>query len=309
VTTVDQSKPLTIGITTRNRPDDLLRTVVSLAHVAALVREILVVDGGSEPPTEPGLRAALPADFPIPVHVIRFDPDPGFILSRNRIVQRATTEFVLNLDDDIELLSADAVSAALAVIRGDRAVAAIAFAQANPDGSPWPPGSQPSRSEVPAEVPSYIGFAHLLRRDVFLQLGGYRSHFHYGAEEKEFCLRLLDAQWKVVYLPEARIVHFTSAVGRDSRRWLRMNARNQLLADLMNLPALLVPPYVAWHVVQYFYMRRICRIADPWGFWWVLRETVRMLPQALHDRKAIHFGTYRRWQALRQRPRPYLAGI
>jgi hypothetical protein len=42
-------------------------------------------------------------------------------------------------------------------------------------------------------VASFIGFAHLVRRDVFLALGGYREDFVYLGEEKEFCLRLLDA--------------------------------------------------------------------------------------------------------------------
>ena len=34
---------------------------------------------------------------------------------------------------------------------------------------------QPSRSRVACYVPSFIGFAHLLRRDVFIALGGYRE--------------------------------------------------------------------------------------------------------------------------------------
>ena len=40
-------------------------------------------------------------------------------------------------------------------------------------------------------VASFIGFAHLLRRDVFLRLGGYRESFVFYGEEKDYCVRAL----------------------------------------------------------------------------------------------------------------------
>jgi hypothetical protein len=42
---------------------------------------------------------------------------------------------------------------------------------------PWHEGMQPGRGRVPSYVASFIGFAHLLRRSVFLSLGGYRANF------------------------------------------------------------------------------------------------------------------------------------
>lgn len=152
---------LTIGITTRNRPDDLLRCVRSATTLGPSVREILVVDDASDPPAEPGLRAALPADYPVPVRVIRFDRPDGYIVARNRIAQLARTTFVLYLDDDAFLFDDRAVASAMELARADDQIAAVAFAQADAEGTAWQSTAQPSPATVPSQIPCYIGFAHL----------------------------------------------------------------------------------------------------------------------------------------------------
>ena len=76
-----------------------------------------------------------------------------------------------------------------------------------------PVSMQPGRAQVPALVPSYIGFAHLLRVDTFRAHGGYREMLIFYGEEKELCMRLWDAGSKVVYLPDALIAHVPDRSG------------------------------------------------------------------------------------------------
>ena len=64
--------------------------------------------------------------------------------------------------------------------------------------------------------PCFIGFAHLLRRSLFIEMEGYRSLFKFYGEEKEYCLRLLDRGISVVYLPKARIAHLPDPSGIDA---------------------------------------------------------------------------------------------
>ena len=182
------SRLLSVGITTRNRPDALRACVASLPVIARFHPEILLFDDGSTVPAETQV-----ADIPVAVRVIRDTASPGYIVGRNRLVTEATGAFVLLLDDDTRLLSAESVEAAIGVLRADPRVAAVAFAQAEADGRPWPAHMQPSVARVPAVVPSFIGFAHLLRRSVFLELSGYRESFEFYGEEKDYCLRLIDA--------------------------------------------------------------------------------------------------------------------
>ncbi|HEX6464185.1 MAG TPA: glycosyltransferase, partial [Vicinamibacterales bacterium] len=188
------SRLLTVAVTTRDRPDALAACLASLRVIAHLDPEVIVFDDGSKEDVRQSLgRAGVSA------RVIRDAASPGYIVGRNRLVREAEGVFVLLLDDDARLIEAAAIEEAIAVMTADAKVGAVGFAQAEADGRPWPGTMQPSPAQVPTVVPSFIGFAHIIRRDRFLGLGGYRETFGFYGEEKEFCLRLLDAGFQTVY--------------------------------------------------------------------------------------------------------------
>ena len=151
-------------------------------------------------------------------------------------MNEAATAYVLLLDDDAVVFSAGAVERAIAVLDRDANVTAIAFAQGEADGSPWPERMQPGRGREPAYVPAFIGFAHLLRRDAFLRLGGYRESLVFYGEEKDFCVRALEAGQRVVYLPDAVVGHVPDPGGRSATRYVRFVIRNDCLYSLYNEP-------------------------------------------------------------------------
>jgi len=295
---------LTVGITTRNRPESLARVVSSLLLLDAPRPEVLIFDDGSVPAV-----AVTPAPG-LEVRVIRDDSSPGYIVGRNRMMREARSPFVLLLDDDTRLVSADAVRRVLALMAADPAVAAVAFAQAEADGTPWPAQMQPANVTTPSVVASYIGFAHLLRRDVFLTLGGYREAFEFYGEEKEYCVRLLDAGYRTVFVPDALISHLPDPAGRDRRRYLRFVSRNDSLASLLNDPFLRAIYVIPARLALYLTMRRRWDIADPGGLAWLLREVSRTGFRLLRrgDRKPVAWHTIRRWRNLRRRPEPYACG-
>jgi len=295
---------LTIGITTRNRPEAIARAVASLGFAADLEPEILIFDDGSTPPAEvmpaPGLR----------LRVVREPSSPGYIVGRNRLMREARTAFVLLLDDDTRMVSADAVHRALAVMRADAGVAAVAFAQAEADGTPWPAAMQPAATTTSGVVASYIGFAHLLRRDVFLSLGGYREAFVFYGEEKDYCLRLIEAGYRTIFLPDALISHLPDPAGRDPRRYLRFVSRNDCLASVLNDPLPRALYMVPARLALYLHMRRSMRISDPGGLAWLLGEVSRVAFQCVRrgDRRPVSWRTVRRWRSLRRNPEPYACG-
>ena len=291
---------LAVGITTRNRPDSLSASLASLRAIAHLDPEILIFDDGSEPDVAP--QAVTPIIMP---RVIRDAASPGYIVGRNRLVREARAEFVLLMDDDARLIDAKAVEDAIAILRQDDEVGAVAFAQAEADGRPWPAAMQPSTADVPTLVPSFIGFAHLLRRDRFLALGGYREAFGFYGEEKEFCLRLLDAGQHTVYLPGALVAHVVDPKSRDRRRYLRFVARNDCLNSLYNDPFTRMVWMLPARYLLYFRMRRGWNIRDPWGGVWLLRDIVGRLPAVWKARRPVARGTLKEWRALRVESRAY----
>lgn len=283
-----------MGITTRNRPDSLVRCLRALAVAADLIGEVLVFDDGSTPTAAEGI----PADLRSGVTVIRADDAPGNIVGRNRLVERAAHQLVLLLDDDAYLVARDGLACAIDLLAADRSIAAVAFAQAEADGRPWPAAMQPSPRAEPCRVRAFIGFAHLIRRDVFRALGGYRELFVFYGEEKEFALRLLGAGLSVVYLPDARIAHVVDCSGRDPRRYLRYVSRNDCLNALLNDPWWRLAWTLPARLALYFRMRRGWRIQDPGGFRWLVSELLRAAPRVSRERSPVSRGTLRRWREL-----------
>ena len=293
-------RPISVGITTRNRPESLNACVASLAVAADLIEDVMIFDDASEPAAVVTIPAALAGR----VTIMRDAAAPGYIVGRNRLLQRAAAPLVLLLDDDTRILSRESIIEALDVMRRDPSIAAVGFAQAEADGRPWPAAMQPAVAPYPCFVPSFIGFAHLLRRDVSLTLGGYRDSFRFYGEEKEFCLRLLDAGYRVAYLPGARVGHLVDPVGRDQTLWLRYVIRNDCLSALYNEPLTRVMWLLPARLALYFRMRHAGNIADPGGAFWILRELAAQLGDVRRRRRPVKRSTIRRWRALRTSPPP-----
>jgi GT2 family glycosyltransferase len=293
---------LTIGITSRERPHAIIRCLESMTAVAALDPEVLVFDDGSPVPVAEQLAGRT---FPLPYRIIRDDSAPGNIVGRNRLMREASSDRVLLLDDDAALLDNGAVERAMRVMEADAGVAAIAFAQADRHGRPWDSAMQPSRSLESCVIPAYIGFAHLLRRDVFLQLGGYRESFVFYGEEKDFCLRLIDAGHRTVYLPDALVVHEPDPGGRSKQRYLRYVTRNDCLHTLYNEPLSRAAWMVPARLVVYFRMRRVLNVSDRWGWAWIAREIAANAGSIVRERRPVSRATVLHWKRLRRAPEPY----
>ena len=286
-----------VGITTRNRPESLRHVIESLACIAPRIAEVLIFDDASEVPVEAQLNGAVAPVIAGKVAVIRAEGNVGQQRGRNRLIERACADLVLLLDDDASLLDARGVTEACAVMERDARVAVVAFAQATADGAAWPPAMQASPADYPCYVPAFIGFAHLVRREPFLRLGGYRQTFFYHGEEKELCLRLLNAGLDVVYLPRARVAHLVDPGGRDRIRYLRYVTRNDCLTAFYNDPLWRLCWTVPGRLFRYFRMKR--GVPDPGGFTWLLRELWSVWPTVWAERRPLAAATFRRWRELR----------
>ena len=297
---------VTVGVCTRDRHASVVRCLASLSPAAPLVARAVVVDDGSADPVEARLHGRAELAGAPPVTVLRQEPDasglPGLTAGRNRILRVAETPYVLFLDDDAFLLSGAAVRAAVAVLDADSSVAAVAFAQADAEGRRL--DAQPSPARVPSQVQAFIGFAHLVRVDALRAAGGYRERLGVNGEERELCLRLLDAGHRIVYLPDALVAHVADPGGRDLRRFLRIIVRNDCLGAMLNEPLPMALASVPVRLSRYPRMRRGWGVDDPGGFRAVVRGLIGELPGVLRERRAVRWSTIRRWRRLAASP-PY----
>jgi GT2 family glycosyltransferase len=67
------------------------------------------------------------------------------------------------------------------------------------------------------EVDSVIGAFLMIRRRTLEEIGLLDEGFYMYAEEEDWCFRAKKAGWKVIYNPEATIVHYKAASARQQR--------------------------------------------------------------------------------------------
>jgi GT2 family glycosyltransferase len=290
---------ITVGVTTRNRPAALRKCLESLTLLGDLVGEVIVVDDSSDEPLDSVVRQ-LPASVSAKLRIVRQEGSEGYIVARNTIAKLASHDFMLLMDDDAYVIDAETIRRAIELMHRDSRVGAVACAQAEADGSPWPAAMQPSPVSYTCYVPAFIGFAHVLRRSVFLELGGYQELFHFYGEEKDYCLRLLDAGYSVVYVPAARVAHVPDPSGRSPSRYLRYVIKNDCLAALFNEPLLMVVVSVPIRLIRYRRMRRQSGVADPGGMSWIVRQLIAALPQVWRGRKPVRWASVRTWRRLQR---------
>ncbi len=296
------STALTIGITTRDRPESLRRCLASVSSIPGDAHDVVVFDDASTVPAADVVARCAGTTL---VRVVRDDRGVGPIEGRNRLIAEARHEFVLLLDDDAAVFDGGAIARGVGLLEHDGRVAAVAFAQAEADGRPWPEHMQPGRGREPACVAAYIGFAHLIRRSAFTAVGGYRADLVFYGEEKDLCLRLLDAGYLVVYLPDALVAHVPDPSGRDHGRYVRQVIRNDCLSSLYNEPWLLV---AAGLPVRLWRLRRMARAVPSRGassVVWLLGELWRGWPSVTANRRAVSWRTIRTWRRLSRSVVPY----
>lgn len=115
--------------------------------------------------------------------------------------------------------------------------------------------SQPADSmNTPERVFSVSGAAFLIRKDLFLQLGGFDENFAPAyVEDTDLSWRAMLLGYTAVYVPASVVYHdYTMGFGPEKYHWLERNRYQMILKNydwrtyLLLLPALLLSEVVAW---------------------------------------------------------------
>ena len=280
----------TIAISTKNRVDDLRRTLASIRGQTVPV-EVIVMDDGSTDGTDNMVRC----DFP-EVRLHRFEASEGYIVQRNRAARIARAPIIVSLDDDAMLTSPDTIAHTLAEFSDPRIGAvAIPFINVREDDI--------VRQRAPDDqaiwvLEGFVGTAHALRRDLFLQLGGYRETLFHQGEEQDFAIRMLETG-HVARAGSAKPIHHFQSPARSRRRMVVFAARNNVLYAWHNVPASRLIGHLAGTCARLLQFG--ARSGHPL---WVLEGIIRgfgVSAREMRKRRPVSIGTYRLLRHLRKR--------
>jgi GT2 family glycosyltransferase len=274
-----------VGITTFNRADMLPRAIESAFAQTYSAIDVAVVDDGSTDHT-PSVAARFPR-----AQWVRWPSSRGYAAARNHLMLEATAEYYASLDDDAWFLRGDEISLAIELMQDNPKIAAVAFDILSPDRST-------ATERTPATpVALFIGCGHVLRLDAVRRLNGYAVFpGSYGGEEKDLCLRLLDAGYEIARLPGVHVWHDKTNVARDAAMQHRSGVCNDLTLTLRRTPLALLPAAVGWKIARHLQFSTRARLLAPCldGF----RLVARSLPEIWGGREAVNSATLRRFARL-----------
>ena len=224
---------LSIIIVSWNVLELLRECLQSIADTQGELRlETIVVDSASAD----GSAAMIQAEFP-DVSLVACEENVGFPRGNNIGLQLATGRNILLLNPDTRVLP-DALKAMVAYLDTHSDIGALGPQLLNTDGSvqssrrrfptmttmmyesTWLEGVAPSKvleryyaQDLPddrvADVDWVTGACIMAPRAVFDEVGGLDEGYFMYSEELDWCRRVKDAGWRVVYLPEAQVIHHT----------------------------------------------------------------------------------------------------
>ena len=273
----DGEPRVTVVVMTRDRRDELLHALGNLRELSER-RPVVVVDNGSVDGTPHAVRAAHPE-----VTVVALDRNHG-AGARTIGARRATTPYVAFSDDDSWWAPGALKHAAdlLDTVPGLGLVAARTLVgpeeRADPLSAVLAASPLPTAGDLPG--PRILGFlacAAVVRRDAFLDAGGFHPVVFFLGEETVLALDLAAAGWSLCYVDDV-VAHHHPRPGptRGSRR--RLQARNVLLSSWLRRPAR-VALRDTWRLA-----RRGVRDAESRG---ALLDAVRRLRPALAARRRV----------------------
>ena len=201
--------------------------------------KVIVVDNASSDGSPAAIRAAFPQ-----VRLLQNEKNAGFGAANNQAMSGAGGDFFLLLNSDA-FPKPGAIRALLAHLRAHPEIGLVGPRLLNPDGTlqlscfrfPSPAGIWAENLWLSALLPNHpslgyyrrwahdeerrvdfvIGACLLVRRAVYLEVGGFDEDFFMYQEETDWQRRMQDRGWRVGFTPAASVTHLGGASGASEK--------------------------------------------------------------------------------------------
>ena len=271
---------------------DLTKQCIKSTATSEKIYPTILVDNASSDETEKFLKT-LPPHFSI----IKNHSNLGFARACNQGAWAATSPYILFLNNDtvvtpgwletmLEACRPDVGIVGCRMLYPDGTIqhAGIELINGIPDHPHRHQSANMPEANIPRDLDMVTGACLLIKREIFLHLGGFDEVYRNGVEDVDLCLRVREAGYRVVYQPKAMIYHHEGqSSGRFNhvdhnlkiffKRWQgRFNKKGRFIAK--KLPIIITAEksyinekcmHVVWQGSQFVYHslalvnRELCR--------------------------------------------------
>ncbi|MGP4051648.1 glycosyltransferase family 2 protein [Streptomyces sp. 2A115] len=226
---------VTVVVITRDRRDELLRTLGELARLPE-GPSVIVTDNASSDGTVEAVARRYPG-----VRLLRAGRNLGAV-GRNVAVREVRTPYVAFCDDDSWWEPGSLARAADLLDKHPRLATVTARIVVEPQGVEDPVVRELRESPLPGPswlpgpaLGSFLAAATVIRTDAFRAVGGFSPRLWLGGEEELLATDLAVRGWWLVYAPELTIHHQPSRAGDSTRRRIH-GIRNTLWFTWLRRP-------------------------------------------------------------------------
>jgi glycosyltransferase involved in cell wall biosynthesis len=234
-----------ILITTKNRKDDLTFTLQAINHL--LVKEnvvCIICDDGSTDGTFEMVQDHFPH-----IELIRNIKSKGLIYSRNRMMNRVTSDYAISLDDDLHFLVQEPLESIEKYFEANPKCAIQSFRifwnKKSPDSF--------HSNQKQERTKSFAGGAHVWKMEAWKEIPQYPDWFIFYGEEDFAAFQLFKKHWEIHYVPDILVHHRVDIKARkkssDYRLRTRRSFRSSWYLYLLFFPFRLIPEkllYTLW---------------------------------------------------------------
>ncbi|MBU0580819.1 MAG: glycosyltransferase family 2 protein [Candidatus Margulisbacteria bacterium] len=169
--------------------------------------EVIVVDNNSQDSS----RQILQERFPY-VKIIENSRNVGFAKANNQAMFCAQGKYLLLLNNDTFVL-AGTIEKMIQFLQENLTGGAVGPALLNADGKTIQAqgsgrGNKFWLAARPISVKFLTGAAFMIRREVYEEVGALDENFFFYNEDLDWCRRIIAKNWKIYYLPQAKIIHY-----------------------------------------------------------------------------------------------------
>lgn len=244
--------------------------------------DVIVVDNASTDDSVTAVKKRFPK-----IKIITNTVNLGFAAGNNLALKQITSPFVLLLNPDT-IVHPGTIESVLSYLQKHPRVGAATSRVELPDGSldyschrsfpnPWnsflhfysfffKKFSRYSHAAIPDsthEIDALTGAFALIRTSAGRQIGWLDEDYFFNGEDLDFCYRLKQHGWRIMYLPDVKITHFKGSSAKASprtKRYWASHSTDAMMIFYRKHYASRYPFFFNWFIYSGIYLLRSARI-------------------------------------------------